>query len=79
MAAFEMGDDVEAMAAEIGIQTGGNALLEGTIPVFGGTDFAVRASLGNFRFDEQPDWFERGDVSLEIGTERSPVRRRPAA
>ncbi len=68
MAAFEMGDDVEAMAAEIGIQTGGTALLEGTIPVFGGTDFAVRASLGNFRFDEQPDWFERGDVSLEIGT-----------
>ena len=66
------------MAGEIGIQTGGNALLEGTIPVFGGTDFALRASLGNFRFDEQPDWFDRGDVSLEIGTDGLPSSARSA-
>ena len=67
LAAFELGDDVETMAEEIGIQTGGSALVSGTIPVFGGTDFSLRAALGNFRFDEQPDWYERGDVALEIG------------
>ena len=69
LAAFDMGDDVERMAGAIGIQTSGNAMLEGTIPVFGGNTFALRASLGNFRFQDQPDWFERGDAALEINTE----------
>ena len=69
LAAFEMGTDVERMAAEIGIQTGGNVRLEGTIPLLGGSRFALRASLGNFRFDEQPDWFDHGDVSLEISND----------
>ncbi len=69
VAAFDMGDQVETMASAIGIQTTGNVRLEGRIPVFGGSDFALRASLGNFRFAQQPDWFDRGDVALEIGAE----------
>jgi PKD repeat protein len=69
VAAFDMGDQVETMASAIGIQTTGNVRLEGSVPVFGGRDFSLTASLGNFRFAQQPDWFDRGDVSLEIGTE----------
>ncbi|MDA0158888.1 PKD domain-containing protein [Solirubrobacter ginsenosidimutans] len=69
LAGFELGRDVDRMAGAIGIQTRGRALLEGTIPVFGGTDFSLRASLGNFRFDDAPDWFDHGDVALEIGTD----------
>ena len=68
IAAFDLGDDIERMAGEIGIQTGGHALVEGKIPVFGGSDFSLRASLGDFRFAKQPDWFHHGNVSLEIGT-----------
>jgi PKD domain len=69
VAAFDMGDQMETMASAIGIQTTGNVRLEGSVPVFGGRDFALTASLGNFRFAQQPDWFDRGDVALEIGTE----------
>jgi hypothetical protein len=69
VAAFDMGDKVETMASAIGIQTTGNIRLEGKLPVFGGNDFSLRASLGNFQFAQQPDWFHSGDVALEINTE----------
>src|SRR5262249_3068601 len=71
LAGFDLGADVAKLAGAIGLQAGGHGLLEGTVPVLGGTDFALKASLGDFHFaqDQTPEWFDHGDVALEIGTD----------
>jgi hypothetical protein len=69
LASFDLDDSIAQEAGKIGIQTGGHALLEGRIPVLGGHDFALRASLGDFRFDKTPDWFDHGSAALEIGAD----------
>ena len=55
-------------AGALGIQTGGHLLLEGQIPIFGGSVFSLTASLGDMHFLRQPDWFDHGAVSLSIST-----------
>ena len=70
LASFTMPHDLGRMAGAVGIQTSTTGLLEGTVPVLGGSDFSLRASLGNFRFDgNAPDWFDHGNVALQVGTE----------
>jgi len=66
VAGMKLPESLKDTAAGIGIQTGGNVLVEGQIPVFGGTTFSLTVDLGNFRFDNQPDWFDHGNVSLSI-------------
>ena len=67
VAAADLGDGMDQVAGAIGIRTGGTVLLEGNTKLFGGHEVSLRAALGNFRFDQQPDWFEKGDVAVEIG------------
>jgi hypothetical protein len=69
IAGMKLPETVQETAAGIGIQSGGNVLVEGQIPVFGGNTFALTVDLGNFRFDKQPDWFDHGNVSLTISNQ----------
>ncbi len=68
IADVDLPDSLTTAAGALGIQTGGHLLLEGQIPIFGGSVFSLTASLGDMHFFRQPDWFDHGAVSLSIST-----------
>ena len=65
LAGFDLGEKMTEAAGAIGVQTGGNAILAGTLPVLGGK-LSLSASLGDLRFANAPDWFHSGQMKLEI-------------